>query len=138
MENKLQIGFKFTLAIRGDLSEFADKFVQFDKFETRYIKKGTKIYASAPACTTDIFQYFSTCEYIRDLSLNEQEYQGKETQFPVELSRFLEEILAHKPLIDQMNKCGAECNLRLAIQSDEAQIFFELLPEHIFCYPRLD
>lgn len=130
LENKLQLGFKFTLGIKGELSEFADKFAQFSKFETKFTKKGTKIFASAEPSNTDIFQYFTCCEYMRDLSLNEQEYQGQEIEFNMKLCRFLEEILVHKPLIDEMKKSGAECYLRLAIQSDEAQIFFELLPEH--------
>lgn len=137
MENKLQLCFKFTLGIKGELSEFADKFAQFSEFETKFTKKGTKISASAVPCDTDIFQYFSSCEYMRDLSLNEQEYQGQEIGFNAELRRFLEEVYVHKPLIDEMKKSGADCYIRVAIQSDEAQIFFEMFPEHILLLAKI-
>ena len=130
LDNKLQISFKFVLGIRGNLSGFENDFAEFKKYKTKFIKKGTKTSASALPCDADFFQYFSRCEYVRDLSLNEQVYNEKETGFRAELSCFLEDVLDHKFLIDKMNN-GAECTIRIAIQSDEAQLYFEMFPEHI-------
>lgn len=129
-ENSLAVCFQFSLGIRGDLTADENKLNRLNKYEKSFLKKGAKTSKLFDPLNADFFCYKKSCEYLRDLDLKEKTYQRMTEEFPIELDEFLYEIIKHKALLDMFRK-KADCSIRIAVQADEAQIYFEFTSKQL-------
>lgn len=129
-ENNFAICFQFSLGIRGELTKYKKELSTLKKYETNYIRKGTKISRLFEPLDADFFCYQKSCEYMRDLNIKEKTYRNMSEEFPVEFDEFLNEILIHKTLLNKIIK-KADCSIRVALQADESQIYFEFTPKQM-------